>query len=329
MILIMGLAACKQDHPCAAENVFCVGLVTTTVGLQDHGINQDAWTGLETLKAEGQIDQINHIESVDARDYSKNISYFAENEYDVIVTSGAGLEDETLRAAEEYPGLVFIAIEQHPEQDLANLVPVTFAEDRIGYLAGALAAHLSRTKIVGAVCETSGIDSMWRYCEGFRAGTKATADELDIEIQVLVEYRDQGSQENLFIDEEWGMERSQYLMKRGADVIFAAGGATGQAALRAASEAGIHSIGTERDQAAALGEEGSSVVTSIYGSAGNEVQQMVREIRAGNLDPTIPGQFGYVPLGLAFPESLTTYMNELLVQLVNGDVQTNVTLEKP
>ncbi len=74
---------------------------------------------------------------------------------------------------------------------------------------------------------------MWRYCEGFRAGAKFV-DE-NIKIQVI--YRDDGSSEKLFIDEAWGYETAQKLIQRGADVIFAAGGVTGQGALRAAAEA--------------------------------------------------------------------------------------------
>ena len=195
----------------------------------------------------------------------------------------------------------------------------------MGFFAGALAAHLTETQIVAAVCETSGIDSMWRYCEGYRAG----ALSIDKEIKVLVEYRDDGSREKLFIDEAWGRERAEYVMKRGADVIFAAGGATGQGALRAASEAGIHAIGAERDQAAALGESGSGVVTSIYGRAGFEVQAVVAELRQGHVIEPVSGQFGYVPLSDTFPESLGIEMDTLSSNLLSGYVQTNVPLQKP
>src|SRR6185436_13511487 len=126
-----------------------------------------------------------------------------------------------------------------------------------------LAARLTQTKIVGAVCETSGIDAMWRYCEGFRAGVMYSDDM----VKVLVTYREDGSREKLFIDEEWGMENAQDLIQDGTDVLFAVGGETGVGALRAATDAQIYAIGAERDQRAALADEGSSVVTSILGRA--------------------------------------------------------------
>jgi basic membrane protein A len=166
---------------------------------------------------------------------------------------------------------------------------------------------------------------MWRYCQGFRAG----AIHIDEEIKVLVEYRDSGDRERLFVDETWGMERAQSLIKRGVDVIFAAGGATGQGALRAASEAGIRAIGAERDQAAALGEAGSGVVTSVYGRAGFEVQALIRSLREGNFNDPIVGQFGFVPLNERFAESLTREMEALSTGLSSGEVRTNVTFRRP
>ncbi len=120
---------------------------------------------------------------------------------------------------------------------------------------------------------------MWRYCEGFRAGVKFANSE----ITALVVYREDGDREKLFIDEAWGYETGNNLIARGADVLFAAGGVTAQGALKAASEFGLYAIGSERDQAAALGESGKGVVISFYGAAQFEVQEVMREVRAGEV----------------------------------------------
>ncbi|MDP2777512.1 MAG: BMP family ABC transporter substrate-binding protein, partial [Anaerolineales bacterium] len=269
-IALPAFTACMQPPDCFREDVFCAALVTDVLGIDDHGMNQDTWSGLEEAQANGLVDRIEYIESVDTRDYEKNITYFAENGYDVIITTGVGLQDETLRAADLYPfdpahnvpmplregkpdspqGAVpvFIGMNQPHDEVRPNLIPITFAEDQMGFAAGALAARISKTRVIGAACETSGIDSMWRYCEGFRAG----AIFVDVDIKVLVIYREDGSRENLFIDEAWGIGTAQKLIQRGADVIFAAGGVTGQGALREATEAQVKAIGAERDQGAAL-----------------------------------------------------------------------------
>jgi basic membrane protein A len=332
-IAVWGILACTQSSDCFREDIFCAGLVTDVLGIDDHGMNQNTWAGLQEAKSNGGVDRVEYIESIDTRDYEKNIAYFAENGYDVIITTGVGLRDETLRSADLYPDPVFVGMNQPHEEVRPNIIPVTFAEDQIGFAAGTLAARISKTRIVGAVCETSGIDSIWRYCEGFRAG--AIYEDEDVRVQVI--YREYGDSESLFIDETWGYDTAQELIHRGTDVIFAAGGATGQGALQAAADpsaslrAGLqmYAIGTERDQAAVLEETSSSVVTSIYGDASYEVQNVMRLIRDGKAHEPGPGQIAYVPFNEKYPESLTRDMDALLLALQNGEIKTNVPFEKP
>jgi basic membrane protein A len=337
LTIVLALSACVQSSDCFQEDVFCAALVTDTQGLDDHGMNQDTWAGLEKAKEDGIVHRVEYIESIDSRDYGKNIAYFAEQGFDVIVTIGVGMDDETLRAADlkpfdpaqGKPDTVFIGMDQPHDESRSNLIPVTFPEDQMGFLAGALAARLSETQVVGAVCETSGIDAMWRYCEGFRAGVAFFNQTADQDVKALVVYRDEGDREKLFLDEAWGYDTAQGLFRRGADVIFAAGGVTGEGALRAAAEAGIKSIGTERDQGAALAESGSSVVTSILGDANFEVQKTLRLLVEGQAVGLQSGQIAYVPFGQKFPESLTREMDLLLGGLQGGEVETNVTSSKP
>jgi basic membrane protein A and related proteins len=319
------LASCTKSPACFREDVFCAGLVTDTLGIDDHGVNQDAWLGLQQSRSEGGTDEVSYIESVDVRDYEKNIDYFMVQGYDVIITSGIGLDDETLRAATRKPDSVFIGINQPQKDPPGNLIPMTFAEDQMGFLAGSLAAQLTKTGFVGGVCETSSIDAMWRYCEGFRAGVEYEDDS----VRAVILYRENGDSEKLFLDEAWGEEQAHYLINRGVDVIFAAGGVTAQASLRVSSEEGMYAIGTERDQAAALAESGHRLVTSIYGRAGFEVQKMLRMIKEGNPPEPEYASFGYVSLDQTFPESFGRDLDLLLNALISGEVQTNVPLQKP
>jgi basic membrane protein A len=326
---MLGLAACSQSSDCFQADDFCAALVTDTQGVEDNGINQDTWAGLEQAHADGVVQQAEFIESIDARDYEKNITYFVERGFDVIVTVGVGMSDETLRAADLYPDSVFIGLDQPESESRANLISVTFPEDQMGFLSGALAARISETQIVGAVCETAGIDSMWRYCEGFRAGVAFANKLLGRDVIALVLYRESGDREKLFLDETWGGESAQSLIQRGADVIFAAGGVTGEGALRAATEAGIKSIGTERDQGKSLAESGSGVVTSIWGDASFEVQKILRLLKEGKPYQPKPGQIRYAPLAQTFSENLTQEMDTLVLKLRVEEVKTNVTLSKP
>ena len=324
-IVSTGFTACTQSPDCLQENVFCAALVTGTLGINDHGLNQSAWAGLQQSQTEGVVDHTAYIESVDSRDYEKNIAFFVRQGYDVIITSGVGLQNATLHSADLYPDSVFIGINQTDDEAKPNFISVTFPEDQIGFFAGALATHLSKTNIVGAVCETSGIDAMWRYCEGFRAGVKFE----NVAVKPFVVYRDNGSSSKLFIDNEWGYNNAQQLIHDGADVIFAAGGGTAAGALQAANEMKVEAIGAERDQKVVLAEKGSRVVTSIFGRADLKVQEVLRRIKAGDLTDAEMSPFGYVPFDALLPNDLVTHMNEILTGLANQSVKTSVPRHKP
>jgi basic membrane protein A len=315
------LSACLSSSDCFREDIFCAALVADTQGIEDHGMNQDAWAGLQEAEANGLADQVEYIASVDARDYQKNIVYFANRGFDLIYTSGVSLDDETLQSADLYPDSTFVGLNQTFEESRPNLISVTFPEDQMGFAAGVSAATLTKTNIVSAVCETSGIDAMWRYCEGFRAGAKFTNDQLT----VAVVYRDDGDSEKLFIDEAWGYATASDLIARGADVVFAAGGVTGQGAVKAASELGVYPIGAERDQFAALGVSGLGVVTSFYGQTQFEVQEVMRRVKNGQIPQIWQGSVQFVPLSPAYPPELSAQLEELLGMLKRGEIQTNVT----
>ena len=325
-IVLFSVTACAPQSPdCFRADVFCAGLVTDTRGLNDFGLNQDTWAGLQQSLTDGVVDHIAYIESINSKDYQKNIAYFVDNGYDVIITSSIGLRNATLQSADLYPDSVFIGINQTDDESRPNFIPVTFPEDQMGFLAGALATQLTRLQVIGAVCETSGIDAMWRYCEGFRAGAKY----IDASVKVLVAYRDDGSSSNLFIDTEWGTETAQKLIDSGVDVIFAAGGETASAALRTANQAGIQTIGAERDQHAALAGEGSSVVTSVLGQASLTVQELMRSLRAGEIVEAVTGRFEYVPFERAVSQNILKKLEDLRTSLENEEVRTNISSTKP
>ncbi len=329
ILFIAGLSACEQPPDCFRTEVFCAGLVTTTEGLGDHAFNQAAWDELQIARAAGWADEIAVIETVASQDYAKNIDAFALDGYDLILTVGMSLRDETLQAADRYPGTFFIGIDQAGEESRPNLLVVTFPEDQAGFLAGVLAARMTQAGHVGAVCETSGIDSNWKTCEGFRNGVAY----IDPKIQADVRYRSGGSREKLFVDTAWGRETGQELINSGADVIFGVGGGTGQGALLAAAEAGVYAIGSERDQFYALPEARPVLLTSIVKQPSPRVQVLIRSLRRGETAGGVyPGRLWLAPYrnpAVAIPGEIQQEMETILQALEAGTLRTNVPLEFP
>lgn len=175
LVMIALLSACVGKPVainCASAKDFCVGLVTQLGKIDDQALNQMAWEGIK--KAELKFDvYAKYIETVDSRDYEKNIATFANAGYDLIITVGYDQGEATLAAANIYPQIKFIGVDQPlpPDKSLPkNLAGLSFAEDQMGFLAGVLATQMTKVNKVGAVCGPDFLESAWQYCEGFKAG---------------------------------------------------------------------------------------------------------------------------------------------------------------
>src|SRR5687768_16924559 len=131
LIPVMLLPACAPARPdCTKEETFCVGLVTDSGKINDRSFNQSAWKGVQ--QAQEELDALaQYIETADARDYSKNIATFADENYDVIVTVGFSLREATWAAAEMYPDIKFIGVDQdQSENKMENVAGLVFPEDK-------------------------------------------------------------------------------------------------------------------------------------------------------------------------------------------------------
>ena len=172
LITALTLPGCSSRADCARADVFCAGLVTGFGQINDRGLNQSAWEGLVQAKQAGLLDQITYIETIDSKDRAANITALAKSGYDLVVTVGASMAEATAAAAEAHPRTLFIGVDQEQEIVRTNFAGLVFHEDQGGFLAGALAASMTKTRRVAAICEAAWIQSMRRYCEGFRAGVR-------------------------------------------------------------------------------------------------------------------------------------------------------------
>ncbi len=219
------LAPTRPD--CASVRTFCVGVVAAIGEWQDAGLNQQTWDAVRRSRI---VDWAEWVETKVSQDYDANIAFFAEQDYDVIVTVGAAASQATVGAAEKYPSCYFIGVDQYQEVERENLAGLIFPEDQAGFLAGVLAARLSETGRVGAVCSTQAIPSYWRYCEGFRAGALYE----DAQVQVNLLYNNSYSLSEATRATSWADTSARMLISLGVDVIFVDPTETGEAALRAA-----------------------------------------------------------------------------------------------
>lgn len=223
-----------------------VGLVTDVGRINDRSFNQSAWEGV-TQAAEilGISDEdIKYIETQDSKDYADNIQQFIDADYDVIVTVGFAIGEATNEAAIENPDVLFIGIDQFQAETLPNVAGLVFHEDQSGFLAGALAAGLTESNTIAAVLGTDLVPPVVAFKEGYEAGAKY----VNPDIEVISTYHP-GELSQAFTDPEWGAATAKQAIDQGADVVFGAGGSTGNGALQeVASHEGLFCIGVDTDQ---------------------------------------------------------------------------------
>ncbi|GIK74290.1 MAG: hypothetical protein BroJett021_32780 [Chloroflexota bacterium] len=244
-------AAAPQQAPAEAAASVKIGLVTDVGRVNDRSFNQSAWEGVVQAAAalglkEG--DDYKYIETQDSKDYVDNIQQFVDAGFNVIVTVGFALGEATIAAAKENPDIYFIGIDQFQVEELPNLTGLVFHEDQSGFLAGALAAQLSKTGIIAAVLGTDLVPPVVAFGQGYELGAKY----INPDIRLISTYHP-GEISQAFTDPEWGAATAKQALDQGADVIFGAGGITGNGALQevaAAPGAGVDvfCIGVDTDQ---------------------------------------------------------------------------------
>ena len=334
LTLVTFLPACAPARPnCESQEVFCVGLVTDIGKINDRSFNQSAWKGVQQAQEElGAL--VQYIETADIKDSYKNIATFANEEYDVIVTVGFNLRDATRQAAETYPNIKFIGVDQDQfEGPLENVAGLVFPEDQAGFLVGALAAMMSETHRVGAVCATDAVPPVWRLGEGFSAGA-AHADELNgTTTTALVVYHSDAGFDTTFIDPDWGEASANAMMKEGVDVIFGCGGVTGNSAIIAAAQAGLYAIGVDTDQYLTLPEAAPRMLSSAMKLITPGVFELIKLAREGNFPSgNYSGHVTYAPfhdLENQIPAEVKMTMEQINAGLLDGSIKTNVPSEKP
>ena len=333
VLVVIALGACAGGSTAARSGGgFRVGLVTDVGKVDDKSFNQSIWEGVQAAQREVPgVTETKYIETIDPKDYDKNIAQFADAGYDAIVTVGFALTDATYAAAKKYPKVYFIGADQflarddqHPDWPLPNLVGIVFDDDKAGFLAGALAALMSKSATVGAVLATDAVPPVFRFGEGYRAGAKYVNPAVNI---VVVFHNDVGI-DKTFSDPEWGKTTAQAQLDRGVDVIFGAGGKTGNGALIGTVERGGLAIGVDLDQWYTVPEARKGLLSSAMKLLTPSTAQVIRAAKEG----TFAGGLVTGPVGLApfhaldgeVPETVKARLVEIDRGLADGSIKTGV-----
>ncbi|HZL15728.1 MAG TPA: BMP family ABC transporter substrate-binding protein, partial [Verrucomicrobiae bacterium] len=257
-------SAAASPSPAASGSALKIGVVTDIGTLNDKGYNEYSYKGAVDAATTLGAATPPSIVPKDASEYKADIQQFVDQKFDVIVTVGFNLTNDTVAAAKANPTIHFVGVDQSPvcvdptgapdatfacKGDPKTLLPsytsLYFAEDQAGYLAGIVAAYASKANIIGAIGGTTLCASCVRYIQGYELGAKSVKPS----IVVKSSYVTHDFSAAAFNDPAGGkVFANTFIKSNKVDVLFQVAGKTGNGVLEAACAANIYGIGVDVDQ---------------------------------------------------------------------------------
>ncbi len=247
-----------------------IGLVMSTGGLGS-GFNRMAYDALEELKENGTIESYKYIEPNNvSEDYQFLDDFSGKENFDLIIGMGSVVAESLKEIQKKYPNQKYALVGGSPQ--IPNTTTINFKEHEAAYLAGALAAMVSKTKIIGIIPAMDN-KSFNKFTNGYTAGAKY----VDKDIKVLVAYMPTSSA-NPFSDPVTGKNIADSLNDRGADVILHVAEGTGSGVFESAKNRGYFAIGCDEDEDFKIPR---TILTSVRVRIDNAVVTLVENLKKG------------------------------------------------
>nr|WP_325263792.1 BMP family ABC transporter substrate-binding protein [uncultured Rhizobium sp.] len=213
-------------------------LVYGTGGKFDKSFNEAAYAGAEQFKKETGTDY-RDFEPKDDTQGEQAIRNFASRGYNPVVAVSFAWTSAMEKVAAEFPDTKFVIVDS--VVDLKNVRSVLYKEEEGSYLVGVLAGLASKTGKVGFI---GGMDIplIRKFGCGYAQGVKAAKSDAQV-FQNMT-----GTTGAAWNDPVRGGELTKNQIDQGADVVYAAAGATGLGVLQTAADNKKFSIGVDSNQ---------------------------------------------------------------------------------
>ncbi|RKY89285.1 BMP family ABC transporter substrate-binding protein [candidate division KSB1 bacterium] len=315
--LLFLLQSCRKKEEDKNKGKIKVGLVFDAAGKDDKSFNTASWVGASRAKEDFNI-VLKDVEPGEPSAIEPSIRILAEQGFDLIIGVGFGNKPYIEEVSKEYPELKFAIVDVEVKGD--NVASILFEEHQGAFLVGMIAAGVSKTGKIGFV---GGMDIplIHRFYEGYKAG----ALYINPKVEVYEGYA--GVTLDAWNDPTKGKEIALAQYSRGADVVYAAAGATGLGVFDAAEEVKKFVIGNDSNQNYL---KPGYVLTSMLKKVDVAVYQIIKDVVQGNFKPGIH-KFDLKNKGLDYaiddynrnliPESLILKVEKAKQDIIKGKLK--------
>lgn len=281
-VMAFSLVACgggSEGGEEAGDDKLDVILVCSQLG--DKSFNDSADAGLKELVAEGII----NYKALEFGTDNSKVNITLEEvapEYDIVICNnlGYGMGAAWLREnAATYPDTTFLVYDEPTDLvlDTPNVQMIAYKANESDFLAGALAALISESGVIGFV---GGMESpvIHDFLVGYVEGARYVNPDIKVNVSYIGSYTDAAK----------GKDLGKTAIDGGADVLHAVAGSAGNGYLEAAMEAGKLGIGVDSDQYEVFKTEkpdlANSIVTSSLKNVGLSLKVIIKEIADGTYE---------------------------------------------
>lgn len=282
LLVLTGCAAKEGDggsNTDTEDKLKIVAIVNGTLG--DKSFFDSLNEGMNTLKEKHNNIEVKVIETgFDETKWEPAVIDASEEDWDIIIAGTWQMADYVSKVAEQFPDkkyIVFDTTVDFTDGKNKNVYTMEYKQNEGSYLAGAVAATLSKTGKIGYV---GGLDIpvINDFLVGYIRGAQHVNPDIKVASSYVGNFADTGKAKELGFAQQ----------SLGVDVIFPAASTAGNGALEAAKEKGLYGIGVDSDQALLYKEANdetmaSLIVTSVLKEVGNSVIRAVELEMEGKL----------------------------------------------
>lgn len=297
------LTGCSSKKEESADKL-SVGIVLGEGSINDQSFNQSTWEGLKKAEKDFGI-HVKYLESKQESDYIQNIETLVDEDMDLIIGVGYQLKDSIKDAAGSYPDQKFALMDETYDKIPENVVPVTFKEQEAAYLAGVIAANMTKTKNVGFI---GGLPApgVVKYQYGFKYGVESANKDVKVSEQYA----------NSFSDQAKGKSIAKQMYAGNVDLILSAAGDAGTGAIEAAKENNKLAIGADRDQSDLAPE---NVITSAIKKLNVASYDLAKELVEGKYKGGVEKVYGLKEGAVGMADNSDKHIPENVMKIVEKE----------
>lgn len=313
-------------------------------GVNDKSFNQQIYEGLTAAEMELGI-TLKYVTSKSAADYAPSIQAYVNQDCDLIVLAGFNMGDALIKSATDNPDQKYTIVDYDmydfttdppTDVELDNVSELTFQTDQAAFLAGYLAAGVTKTGTVATYGGTL-FPTVTIFMNGFAAGIRSYNQDNGTTVKLLG--WDPDTQKGVevspdpsvgFYTPAEGRRVAEDFLSENADIILPVAGGTGIGTMAAAQDAGeVYGIWVDTDGCVSAPEYCPLFLSTVEKHMNVAVEDTVSAaldgtftggLYVGTLENDGVGLADYQQLASMVPQELQDKITELQQGIIDGSV---------